>query len=150
LEPIDGAAVDYRREHPDSGPKGVTDRTEGKHDVKILLALLNEEAVELGWRSLLQFILVFSDRTHQLHQLRLLLVREEVGHLVGIEEVVDVLHERLVLDLSVGEKEDGRLVFTARLLEDPLQILLPLGLPIGLGDLDLEYLVLADLSSKSG
>ena len=42
-----------------------------------------------------------------LHDLGLLVGGEEVGHLAGIEQRVDVLEEALLLDLRVGDEEGG-------------------------------------------
>ena len=38
LEPIDGAAVDERREFTQAVAESFSDRTHGEHDVKLLLA----------------------------------------------------------------------------------------------------------------
>lgn len=37
LEPVNGTAVDERRELPQAMSKGVSNRTEGDHDVQVLL-----------------------------------------------------------------------------------------------------------------
>ena len=42
-----------------------------------------------------------------LHNLLFLIGREQVGHLARVEERVDILEERLLLDLRVGQEEHG-------------------------------------------
>lgn len=116
--------------------------------MKVLLAFLNKEAVELSRSAVLQLVLILRDRSDELHQLSLFLSAEQVGHLVGVKQVVDILHKGFILDLAIGEQEDCWLILCSTLLEDPLQILLPLQLSIGLGDLDLEDLVFTDLSGQ--
>ena len=56
--------------------------------------------------------------------------REEVGHLARVEDVVDVLDERLVLDLRVGEQEDGRLPLLARRAQQLLEVVAPRALVV--------------------
>ena len=55
-----------------------------------------------------------------LHDLRLLVCREQVGHLACVEQTVDVLQERLLLDLRVRDEEDGRLALHPRALQHTL------------------------------
>ncbi len=45
LEPVDGAAVDKRREHPEATPERVAYWTHRQHDVQVLLDALDEEVV---------------------------------------------------------------------------------------------------------
>ena len=45
LEPVDGAAVDERREHAKTVPEGVTNRAHREHDVKIAAYSFDEEVV---------------------------------------------------------------------------------------------------------
>lgn len=66
-----------------------------------------------------------------------LVVGEDVGHLPGVEHVVDVLHEGLVDDLGVREEEGHRGAARPRSLEDRLQVLPPLRVPVVLAYLDL-------------
>ena len=45
LEPVNGAAVDERREHAKTRAEGVADWAHGQHDVHVLAHALREEAV---------------------------------------------------------------------------------------------------------
>jgi hypothetical protein len=72
LEPVNRATINQRGEHTHSGTEVITDWTECQDYVQVLLALLDEETIQLGWSSLLQFALVFHDRTHHFDELCLL------------------------------------------------------------------------------
>ena len=55
-----------------------------------------------------------------LHDFCLLVGGEQIGHLAGVEETVNVLQERLLLDLTVGDEEHCRLARTPGVLEQVL------------------------------
>ena len=59
--------------------------------------------------------LVPGDGLHLLNDLGLLVRGVEVGHVAGVEDHADVLHEALVLDLVVREQEHRRLALAAAL-----------------------------------
>ncbi len=82
--------------------------------------------------------LVPRSRLHLLNDLRLLIRREQVRYIRRVQDHVDVLHERLVLNLRVTEQEHGRLALAARFHEHLLDVLAPLVLAVVLADLDLE------------
>jgi hypothetical protein len=65
--------------------------------------------------------------------------RRAPTHLARIEQIIDVLHERLVLDLGVGEEEDGGGVGGAGLASDALEVIAPVGLRVALADFDLQH-----------
>lgn len=47
---------------------------------------------------------------------------KEIGHLAGIEDVVDVFEETFICDLHISEDEGQRLAFSTRHLGDLLQV----------------------------
>ena len=51
LEPVDGAAVDERRELAETVTEGVTDRAHGEHDVQLVPAALDEHVEERDRRA---------------------------------------------------------------------------------------------------
>lgn len=69
--------------------------------------------------------------------LHLFIAWKHVGHFTTVEQVVDVFHKGLALDLGVTEQEDSVLGFTTGPAQDALQIVPPLYLSIALGDLHL-------------
>lgn len=54
-----------------------------------------------------------SHALHLLNDLSLLISGVEVGHITGVEYHTDVLHERLIFDLTVGKQEHRVLAFAA-------------------------------------
>ena len=58
LEPVDGAAVDERRELAETVTEGVADGTHGEHDVQLIPAALDEHVEECDRRPvrLLRFV----------------------------------------------------------------------------------------------
>ena len=87
--------------------------------------------------------------TH-LNDFLLLIDGEEVGHFSRVQQPVHVLQERLLLDLRVCDEEHGRLALLAGRLEQGLEVLLPLGLPVALGDLGLEDVVVGHRRGEAG
>ena len=102
LEPVDGAAVDERRELPQPVAERVTDGRHGEYDVQLVAAALDEHVEESHRRAvrLLRLVALAIELTHLLNDLLFLVEREEVGHLAGVQQVVDVLQKRLLLDLG--------------------------------------------------
>jgi len=104
----------------------------------------------LGGSAFFQSVLILGDGPDQFHEFCLFFIAEQIGDFVCIEQVVDIFDKGLILDFAVSEQEDSGLVFATGLLEDALEVLLLLQLAVGLGDLYLEDLVLADLSGQAG
>mmetsp|Transcript_31441 Transcript_31441/g.79872 ORF Transcript_31441/g.79872 Transcript_31441/m.79872 type:complete len:584 (-) Transcript_31441:2844-4595(-) len=142
-EPVDGAAVDERGKLAEAGAEGVADGREGEHDVKVALAAVEEEGPRLGGgvESAPGGLGAGADL---LAEAGLLVGREDVGDLGRVEEVVDVLNKALELDLRVGEEEHSRLAVASCDSEQPLDVLAPLVLPVGLGDFDGDDRVVHD------
>lgn len=65
------------------------------------------------------------DDPHFLADLGLLVRREEIGHLAGIQEVADVFQKAFLLDLRVHKEENRVQVTRGALPQDVLQILVP-------------------------
>lgn len=81
------------------------------------------------------------DDPHFLADLGLLVRCKKIGHLAGIEQVADVLEEGLLLDLRVHEEEDCMQIARCALLQDVLQILVPVVYAVLLRYLHLEKLI---------
>ena len=139
-EPVDGAAVHQGGEHPQPGPERVPHGAHADDGVQVLPALLDEEVVQLGGGLVPPDLL--GPRADQLHDVHQLVLREEVRHLAGVEDVVEVLEEALVLDLRVVEQEHRLLVLPAALPQNRPEVLPPLRDPVALRDLDREETVL--------
>ena len=75
--------------------------------------------------------------TSDLYNLLFLIQGKQVGDFPCIEQAVHVLEERLLLDLRVGEEEHRCLAVLSHLLEEGLEVILPLGVTVALGDLRL-------------
>lgn len=123
--PIDGGAVDERREVAAASAQGVADRAHAKYQVHIGASLLEEEfedaltrARQVVWRGRMLDVR---------DNLVLLLDSEKVGHLAGIEDAAEVFQKALVGDLRVVEEENARGIFEAREPIQPLEILAKLG-----------------------
>lgn len=84
-----------------------------------------------------------------LNDLLLFVNCEQVGHLSRIQQPIHILQERLLLDLRVGDQEHSRLALLPGSLQQCLQVLLPLGLPVALGDLGLEDVVVGHCSGEA-
>ena len=104
--PVDGAAVDERREHAAAHAERGADGRHREYDVQVLARAVHKEFLQiiLG----LGDLAILGERAHSVGDLLPLIVREEVGHLARVEDVVDVLDEGLLDDLCVGEEEDDR------------------------------------------
>jgi len=101
--PVDGAAVDDARELPASISELISDRREGKDDVEVLSADLDEVGVDLV--SVVSTIRFPGSGSHIIEDGDLLLWWEQVGDLTTVQQVVDVLQEGLLHDLGIGEQE---------------------------------------------
>ena len=64
LEPINGAAVDERREHSEPVPEGIPNGTEGQHYMKVAADPLYELVVHVEWSHLNLAILCHADLLH--------------------------------------------------------------------------------------
>ena len=107
-EPIDRGAVDEAGELLRAGRELGSDRREAEREVEVRSDALDEEGPQLVDRrlgalvhGLILLAALADDRIE-------LVAREEVGQLAGVEEDVEILEEALLLDLLVGEHEDGR------------------------------------------
>ena len=103
-EPVDGAAVDERREHAQPRAEGVADGRHGEADVQQRAAAGDEVGKQRRGRAVALGAFLARDVAHLIADLRLLVVGEEVGHLARVEQAVDVLQVGLLLDLGVGRR----------------------------------------------
>ena len=116
LEPVDGTAVDERREHSKSVAEGISNGTHGEHHVKMFLHSLDEEVVH-GQRCGVNLATLWSKSElwreekdgreradlcsgHHLHLLNdicLLIRGVQIGHIPGVQDHVEIFNKRLVL-----------------------------------------------------
>eukprot|EP00982_Pelagococcus_subviridis_P004764 29337-Pelagococcus_subviridis.AAC.9 len=140
-EPVDRAAVDERRELPKALAERVADGGHAQHHVQVRAALLHEILEKLRHRAVGRARLLRPDRDHVAH-LRGLVLREQVGHLAGVQNVVDVLQETFELDLRVVEQKHRGFPLPARFPEHALQVFVPLEHAVRLRDGDAVHRVL--------
>ncbi len=101
LKPVDCAAVDKWGKLAKSVAKRVTDGAHGEHDMQLITASADEHVEQGDWRAIGLFGLVALtiERAHLVANLLLLVCSEQVGHLTSIQQIAQILQERLVLDL---------------------------------------------------
>ena len=148
-EPIDRAAVDETREHPTPLAETLADWRHAEHDVQIPDNPAQKVRVQLVLGVCLDAVLLGAGADVLAHATELIL-GEQVRHLARGEDVVDILEERLDDDLRLVEKEHRGLIRDARLLEQGLEVLPELGLPVVLGDFDAEALQVGDVRRQPG
>lgn len=148
IEPVKRAAVDERGEHAGAYSKELTHRRHAQHDVEVVSQRLNVlllYVVLVNWDFLLcqEVCQVF---THL----------SDVGGLVKtrnvscVEDVVNVLEERLVHDLSVIQDEGGRFLLAARNQHPFFNLLSEFGWVKIFGEHELEGYLLKDEGGKLG
>mmetsp|Transcript_3133 Transcript_3133/g.13581 ORF Transcript_3133/g.13581 Transcript_3133/m.13581 type:complete len:689 (-) Transcript_3133:1979-4045(-) len=100
-EPVDRGARDQRGELAQALAEGVSDGREAEHDVEVLSNLRDEKVVHQVLVAVHSSLLrPAADVLEDGHHIAAL---HEVRNLRRVEQVGDVLHEVLVLDLRVGE-----------------------------------------------
>ena len=132
LVPVDRAAVDDAGELTAPHSQLVPHGREGQHDVQVVPDQVHEvlKSVVSG----LKVTGLFSQGLDVPDDLLDILWSHQVGHFPGVQDVVDVLKEGLPHDLGVREEEHSRLVLRAGLLQEDLEVVLPLLLLVVLGD----------------
>ena len=75
--------------------------------MQLVAAALDEHVEERHRRAvrLLGLVALTVELTHLLDDLLFLVEREEVGYLAGVQQVVDVLQERFLLDLNKQQQQ---------------------------------------------
>ena len=141
VEPVDRAAVDDAREHAAARAERGPDRRKGEHHVQVFAHELHKVGHDVVARQRAHAGLLRA-RTNGARDLLELVELEQVGHLAGVEEVVDVLHEGLHDDLRVHEEERHLLVVSARRVQHPFQVLAPLGHAVPGGEKEKRGVVL--------
>ena len=102
-EPIDCRTVDNRWEISDSVSNGCTDRGERQNNMQVLLASFKEVSKELGWCTFRASLFLFGRSSYQLAHISFFISSENVWNLTGVQNVVDIFKERLLLNLSISE-----------------------------------------------
>ena len=125
MEPVNSAAVDERREHPQPVPQRVTDRAHRQHKMEVCLHALDEEVVHRHRCRIDLAPLLPGHRLHFLDQVDLLVGGEQVRDVRGVQDHVDVLHVGLLSDLLVAEEEHRLRAVRAGPLHHRLEVLAP-------------------------
>jgi len=107
-EPINGTAVDERREHAETSLEVVTDRTHGKAQVNVVPGVLDEQVVNLVVvvRDSLEVRVQFVGFLNRLNDVDVVFLVVQVGNFTIVENVINVFNECFVDNLSVREEED--------------------------------------------
>ena len=123
-EPVDGGAVHQRRELPQPLAEVPADGGHREDDVEVALDLVEEKRVEVLLGLVQPHLL--GPRADVLEDRGEVPPGEQVGHLVRVEQVGDVLDHALPLDLDVREEEHDPLVLLPRHLEHHAEVVVPL------------------------
>jgi hypothetical protein len=115
--------------------------------VQLFLAALNEEGEQLGRSALWAAIFRLGCRSNQFAYVGLLIRREQIGNFTSVEDVVDVLKESFLLDLSICEDEGSCHSLATAQAEQVFHVVTPLLHTVVLLDLHLINLVVAHLRS---
>jgi len=102
LEPIDGAAIDEGWEFAQPVAESISNVAHREHNVQLITTALHKKVEERSWCAvgLLGLIALPVKLSHFLTDLLLLIKWVEVGNLTSIQQVVNVLEERFLLDLE--------------------------------------------------
>lgn len=131
--PIDGAAVDNRREHPASVSQFLADRGEGQHDMEVFTHELHEIFQQrLPGVDYFRVFIFLREYPHVREDFLVILRRPEVRDLPDVQQIIDILEETFLHNLRVRKQEHLRVRLRARVFQQFLQILLPLRVPIAL------------------
>ena len=82
--------------------------------------------------------------TYFFNDLQALFILIQVGNVARIQQHVDILQERLLLDLMVAEQEDHRHALLAGFAHHSPDVVTPVVERVVLGDLNLEEFVVGD------
>mmetsp|Transcript_66775 Transcript_66775/g.204361 ORF Transcript_66775/g.204361 Transcript_66775/m.204361 type:complete len:585 (-) Transcript_66775:314-2068(-) len=136
-EPVDGAAIDQRRELAQARSPGVSDGREAEDGGEHLPAAIHEVRVQLRRCALRRLALLPRGGADHLAQLDALVRGEQVRDLTCVQKVVQILDEAFALDLRVGEQEHVLLALPAGVCQQLLHVLAEGGLVVPARDLDL-------------
>mmetsp|Transcript_49837 Transcript_49837/g.161249 ORF Transcript_49837/g.161249 Transcript_49837/m.161249 type:complete len:205 (+) Transcript_49837:4569-5183(+) len=148
--PIDGAAIHQRWELPNACAPAIADGRKAHDNRDQCLTLLDEEGIELCRCSIRSFALVPGGVANHLAHCNLFVRREQIWNLTGVQEVVDVLHKALLLDLRVAEQEHGLLAIPTSLREHFLHVLPERHDVVAFRNLDLVHRHIRHEASKPG
>jgi hypothetical protein len=148
-EPIDCGTVNNRWEISDSVSQRGSNRGEAKNNMEEFFASLKEITKQLLWRSVRASFFIFSWCSHKLTDISFLIGWENVRDFTGVENIVDILKETLLLDLGISEKECGRVTFATDLSHQFFDVFSPLLSSVDLLDFNLEHIEVRNLGCKS-
>jgi hypothetical protein len=137
-KPINCATINQTREHSDSVSKGVSNRGESEHNMKISFASFNKEGIKLIRSSFCGLSISSSVCSDEFHEVCLFIRGKKVGNLASVKQIVNVFNESFLFDLTVCEKEDCRLVFSACGTQNLFNIVVPFDFAISFADFYLE------------
>ena len=137
--PIDGAAVDERRELAAARAEGLADGRHAQHDVQVVTHAVDEgRPAHIARGRQAEAFDVGADITDDA---LLLIGLVHSGHFARIEQVVQILKKALVDHLRVGEAEAHLLALHSSRGEEVLEVLAELAGAVTTRELDLKELV---------
>mmetsp|Transcript_157793 Transcript_157793/g.383162 ORF Transcript_157793/g.383162 Transcript_157793/m.383162 type:complete len:315 (+) Transcript_157793:117-1061(+) len=118
--------------------------------MEALLHAEDEVVHQLGRRGVLaQSTLFHSKGGDAVKNFSALINTEEVRHFTGVQNVTDVLHHTLPLDLRVQEHEHNMALAEAGLLHDPLQVIVPLRHAVATSQLNSHHLKIRHVGGQA-
>lgn len=121
----------------------LADGTESQDDVQVLSGLLVEQFHQVLTSVDDLLLLLGGKYSHLAQNLFVILRTPHVGHLSSIEDIVEILQETLLDNLSVREHESNWFVL-ASCLQQCLQVVFPLRVLVDLSNLDGKDLEVSD------
>ena len=106
--------------------------------MKVGLASFEEVGKKFLRRSIRASLLLFGRSSNKFTNIRLLIGWEDIWNFTCVENIVDILEEAFLLDLSISEEECCWVTFATHLSHQDFNILSPLLGSVNFFDLDLE------------
>lgn len=118
--------------------------------MEAVLTSLQEICKQLSRRSILTPAFLLGRASYIFTKIGFFVCWENIWYFTGIQNIVDILQEALLLDLSISEQESCLLAFCTDLSHEVLHVLSPLLSPVVLLDFDLEDVEVTHERCKSG